>query len=378
LKGAEKIPWPALIGIIATVSVFAIAQGLTYPLLSFILERQGHSAAAIGLSAAMMPVGLVASSFLIPPAVARFGAGPVALVCAAAGGVTLAAIGWTQDIVAWFPLRFLTGAAIGPLYVMSEVWIIALSPPERRGRILGIYASAISAGFALGPFSLIVVGTEGWPPFLVGVGAFAGCFLCLLATLPRLPPVAPPGEQASVRGFVRLAPVLSLCVAACAAIEQLVFAMLPVYGLGHGVMSREMSAVQTVLITGSIVLQMPLGMAAERFGARRALVGCILGTGAGAFALPFAIGTPAVWPFVFVWGALAFGIYTLALAELGHRFSGAMLVAGNAAFALMWGLGGVAGPPAAGVAMDAIGVEGMPITIGVICFALAAVRIARR
>ena len=33
------------------------------------------------------------------------------------------------------------------------------------------------------------------------------------------------------------------------------------------------------------------------------------------------------------------------LIELGERFSGAMLVAGNAAFALMWGVGGIAVPP---------------------------------
>ena len=36
------IPWPAIAGIIATVSVFAISQGLTYPLLSVILERLGR------------------------------------------------------------------------------------------------------------------------------------------------------------------------------------------------------------------------------------------------------------------------------------------------------------------------------------------------
>jgi hypothetical protein len=39
-------------GIIATVTVFAVAQGLTYPLLSFILERQGTTPGLIGLSAA--------------------------------------------------------------------------------------------------------------------------------------------------------------------------------------------------------------------------------------------------------------------------------------------------------------------------------------
>ena len=34
-------PFATLAGIIATVSVFAISQGLSYPLLSFILQRQG-------------------------------------------------------------------------------------------------------------------------------------------------------------------------------------------------------------------------------------------------------------------------------------------------------------------------------------------------
>ena len=72
------IPWAALAGIIATVSVFAIAQGLSYPLLSFILERHGASSALIGLSAAMTPLGIIASAPLIPVLARRFGAGPTA------------------------------------------------------------------------------------------------------------------------------------------------------------------------------------------------------------------------------------------------------------------------------------------------------------
>ena len=54
--------WAAIAGIIATVTVFAVAQGLTYPLLSFILERQGTPSSLIGLSAAMTPLGFIISS----------------------------------------------------------------------------------------------------------------------------------------------------------------------------------------------------------------------------------------------------------------------------------------------------------------------------
>jgi hypothetical protein len=48
-------------------------------------------------------------------------------------------------------------------------------------------------------------------------------------------------------------------------------------------------------------------------------------------------------PMLFLWGAVAFGVYTVALAELGDRFSGSMLLAGNATFAMMWGIGGIVG-----------------------------------
>jgi len=67
----RPVPRSAIIGIIATVSIFAIAQGIPYPLLNFILERQGHSPSAIGPSAAMTPLGIIASSPFIPIMLAR-------------------------------------------------------------------------------------------------------------------------------------------------------------------------------------------------------------------------------------------------------------------------------------------------------------------
>ena len=60
-------------GIIATVTVFAAAQGLNYPLLSFILERQGTTPDLIGLSAAMTPLGFVVSAPFIPALARRIG-----------------------------------------------------------------------------------------------------------------------------------------------------------------------------------------------------------------------------------------------------------------------------------------------------------------
>jgi MFS family permease len=378
VAGVTETPWGALAGVIATVSVFAIAQGLTYPLLSFILERQGTSSALIGLSAAMTPSGMIASAPLIPLLARRFGAGATALTCAGLSAALLALLGWTQDLIAWFPLRFLLGAAVGPLYVLSEVWVIALAPSRRRGRVMGVYTAIIAGGFAAGPLSLILVGSQGWPPFLVGIAAFLFCGLCLASVLPRLPTVGDGGAEASVRSFLPHAPVLLLAVMVAAAFEQGALSLLPIYGLGHGLAEASMSALLAVLIAGNIALQVPLGLAADRLAPRSLLIACSVGVALGCLMLPFVIGTSLQWPLAFVWGALSYGIYTVALVELGERFSGSMLVAGNAAFAMTWGVGGLTGPPATGVVMDAIGIQGLPVTLGLLCFGLAAVALIRR
>lgn len=371
-------PWRPLAAVIATVSVYAIAQGLTYPLLSFILEAQGHSPAAIGLSAAMTPLGFICCAPFVPAISRRLGPGTTIVASALAAAVVLALIGWTHSLYPWFALRFLLGVIVLPLYIISEVWIIALAPPERRGRVMGIYTSVISGGFALGPLALTIVGTRGWPPFLIGIGAFAVCALCLVAVLSRMPRIDDGSRSASVRAFLPRAPVLLFAVFAVAAVEQACLSLLPVYGVAHGLGAREMSALISVWIAGNVALQVPIGLAVERWSSRSLLAASAAATAVCSALVPLTVGTEAIWPLMFLWGGALFGVYTAALIALGDNFSGSMLVAGNSAFALMWGIGGIAGPSTSGVVMQSVGVEGLPLFLGAVCLAVAAVRLASR
>jgi MFS family permease len=332
----------------------------------------------IGLSAAMTPIGFIVSSPLIPALARRFGAGRTALTCAALSAVVLALIGWTQNVYLWFPLRFLIGVVTNPLYVLSEIWVIALAPPARRGRIMGVYSTIISAGFAAGPLCLLAVGTQGWPPFLVGICAFVLCGICLASVLPRLPKVDEAGHQVSVLGFVPMAWLLLFAVIVAAGFEQGALALLPVYGTHYGITEARMSALLTAMIAGNIAMQVPLGLLAERLTARFVRLACIGVTVLGCVLLPLLIETPLIWPMIFIWGAVSYGIYTMSIIELGERFTGSTLVAGNAAFSLMWGVGGIAVPPLAGSVMDIMGAGGLPITLGLLCLALAVTSIAGR
>jgi MFS family permease len=374
----ERIPWAAMAGIIATVTVFAVAQGLTYPLLSFILERQGTTPGLIGLSAAMTPLGFIVSALFIPALARCIGGARLAILCSGLAALTLIAIGWSREVWIWMPLRFLLGFFANPLYVISETWLLSITPARRRGRIMGLYSSIVSGGFAIGPLSLGLVGTQGWPPFMVGIVAFLLCGLIVLAAVPHLPKMPHEGEATSVGGFFALAPLLLFAVFAAAALEQTLLSLFAVYGAALGSTEGRIASLITCFIAGNAVLQILLGRVAERFGSLRTMMLCALTSLGGCLLLPAIFESRLIWPLFFVWGGASFGIYTMSLIQLGERFTGQALIAGNAAFAFVWGIGGIVGSPATGLAMQVIGHQGLPSSLGLLCFVLAVLLVAER
>jgi MFS family permease len=365
-------------GIIATVTVFALAQGLTYPLLSFILERQGTTPGLIGLSAAMTPLGFIVSAPFVPALERRVGAARLAILCSILAALALIAIALTQEVWAWMPLRFLLGFFANPLYVISETWLITITPASRRGRIMGLYSSIVSGGFAIGPLSLGLVGTQGWPPFMIGIVAFPLCGLIVLAVVPRLPKMSHEGKAISVGGFFALAPLLLFAVFAAAVFEQVVISLFAVYGVALGSAEGRIASLIACFTAGNAVLQILLGRVAEQFGSTRPMLFCVLASLAGCLLLPSIFNSWLIWPLVFVWGGVSFGIYTMSLIQLGERFTGQALIAGNAAFAFVWGIGGIVGSPTTGLAMQLIGHRGLPSSLGLLCCLLAVFLMAER
>ena len=351
-------------------SVFAVAQGLTYPLLAFILERQGVPAILIGLNGAMLPLGIVCSAPLLPLVTKYLGAAWMAISAALLLAAMLGVIGVWHDLAVWFPARFLMGVAVNGLFVSSEMWVNVLAPPTRRGRIMGIFASVLSAGFALGPLLIVVTGTRGAAPFVVGIAIFALTALILFVARRGLPELHAEGDT-TIRTFLPLAPLLLLAVAITAAFDQGVLSLLPAYGKDFGVGEATMATALSILITGNILFQVPIGWLADRWSRHAtSMLLCAL-TVAGAALLPLVIGTTtSTLALFFVWGSTAWGVYTLALIELGDRFKGALLLSGNAAFSLMWGIGGVIGPPVYGAAMTWLGPHGLPLMLGATYFIL--------
>ena len=68
----------------------------------------------------------------------------------------------------------------------------------------------------------------------------------------------------------------------------------------------------------------------------------------------------ALWSVVVAWGGTMGATFTVGLTLVGERFRGVELVAANAVYSFLFGLGGLAGPLLAGAAMDRFGPPGFP------------------
>jgi MFS family permease len=354
-----------------SVALFAMAVGLSYPLFTLILQRQGIGATLVGANAAMTPLGSIIAAWVAPRFAARLGLLRCALLCPALAAIAIAYMGAWQNVWLWFPARLVIGLATGGFYIMTRACSHQLAAGTQRGRMIALYATVLSAGYALGPFGIALTAAEGWTPFILGMAVLLAATAVLLTGARGMPALAA-GPKTSLSQFIPGVPVLLFAAMAFGFFDRATQALLPAYGLHYGLGDRAMAVALGVFNAGNVVLQFPIGWLADRTPRRYVLTGCALATAVGCVALPGVVTTPFLWAALFVWGALAFGIATVSHAALGDYFSGHRLLAGTAALSVASGLGAIVGPPIVGSAIDASGPDGLPLSLA-LCTGLLAV-----
>ncbi len=370
--------WRNLAAACASITVFGLTFGMTYPLLSLILESRGVSTEMIGINSAMMPIGVLLFSSVIPVATRRFGARRVAVIAAVVTSMLILAYKVFDDLAAWFILRLIQGMSMSTLFVLSETWIVRFAGSEHRGKIVAIYGSILSASFGTGPALVGWLGIEGWLPFVIG--AVVILFGVIPLTLIEESETAQP-EESKISGFFEFASKASTLLAAVAAFaifDAATLSLLPVYGIQTGLTITTAATALTALVIGNVFLQFPIGWLADKFPHRFVLAGCALVTTAMLLVLPLVMATVWMWPVLVIAGATGYGVYTVALTSLGDRFEGGELVNGAASFAVMWGIGALFGATAGGWTMAGFGPHGLPVFIGFIYALLAAGLLMRK
>jgi MFS family permease len=239
----------------------------------------GTSDAAIGVIIASFAVTSLLFRPLAGWGVDRYGRRPFMLLGAATFAVASVAYGWTAGALSLVAVRLLHGAGMGLYPTAASAMVADLTPPHRRGEMLGLYGAAGSLALAVGPvLGAAVADRLGFTTLFWAAGAVAATAVLL---------IAPAGEtlrQPRRTGF-RAADVMSSAALVPSLIAMcLTFgygtqvAFLPLHADSHGLNPGVFFLVFAVLTT---IVRGPAGRLSDHRGrAPVAILGLLLAAGA--------------------------------------------------------------------------------------------------
>jgi MFS family permease len=156
-----------------------------------------------------------------------------ALICALASAAYLLA----GSVPALVAVRLLHGVGEGAVYTAGAAWLVALSPTERRGRVVGLYGISMWSGVTLGALlGTVTMRASGFPAVWLGGAVVTLIGLLLVATKER--PAQPQGSgPAAFFPATALAPGVALSLAALgyAALAAFVSLHMAERGMANGI-----------------------------------------------------------------------------------------------------------------------------------------------
>jgi MFS family permease len=352
----------------AVVSIWALLMGIAFLMLGAGLQGTllgvranlaGFPTTVTGIIMAGYFVGFLFGSTLTPRLVQRVGHirvfGAMASIASIAPLIHSVAV----EPIVWTLMRVLTGFAYASLYIVAESWLNDRSTNETRGQLLSVYMVIMLGAMAAGPLLLNTASPDGYVLFIVSA------VLVSLAVVPISLTAYPAPEfhaiaKLKLRQLMRISPLgVAGCILQGAAAGTMV-GLGAVYAQDSGLPLSEVALFVTAIILGGMILQWPIGHLSDRFDRRRVLTAATLASGAVAVAGALLGASDPMLLLVIGagMGGLSFPIYSLALAHTNDFLEPKQMVAASSGLLMASGIGGVAGPIAAGLAMTWVGPSG--------------------
>ncbi|MER9178042.1 MFS transporter [Mesorhizobium sp. M0955] len=261
------------IALILGVTMFGLAMGTTYPLLGLLLSDR-VSGALNGLNTAATGLGLMIGVLLLPGLGRRLGAGRTALAGVGLMAAALIALAFLRDFWPVFAARMILGCGAGLTFIVAETALNASAAPERRGLIMGIYTAANALGFVLGP-AMIALMPDRPARLLLGCAAIALMTLVPFAAVERpVSRLVVPGSARHIVSAITAFPLAFAFLFIASMIDAVAISLMPVIMLDRDFNVSQAVLLATVFPVGLVIGQPLIGLALDRAGRRRTVLGC--------------------------------------------------------------------------------------------------------
>lgn len=357
----------SLAAIIAAGFGVGLAFGIGAPLTSTTFEAWGQPNWLIGVAGAIPSLAVLMVLPFGPAWAARLGAVPAIVSGCMLTGAGFFALYLFQSPEAWLVIRFLMSAGLALPWLVGETWMNAVSVAETRGRAIALYAISFFLGFAAGPLILEYTGiTGGWPFFAGAAGSVLACVPIVIAGR-YAPDLTQEKETIGIWTAALIAPLGMAGGFLSGAVEMSYFSLLANVGLAAGMDSGTALRLIALLTIGGSFLQFGVGWLTDVMGRLTMLVGLCIAFVALTCALPWTLNTPLLaYASAFILGGVVLGFYTVGLTIIGDSVPARDLTSANAAFLVLYQVGGMVGPSMTGAAMSVAPVGGFVVALSAI------------
>ncbi|WP_137974601.1 MFS transporter [Pseudomonas sp. F(2018)] len=357
--------WGTYFAVTSAVIIVGLALGVTLPLVSLRLEGWGYGPFAIGVMAGMPAIGVLLGARLTGRLAGWFGTPLTLRLCLLASAVSVGLLAVLPYYPLWLLLRLLIGISLTVVFVLGESWINQLVEEHLRGRLVALYGTGFALSQLAGPLALSVIGSASDLGFWLSACLLVGGSLVLFGHggAPRVDAHSVSGR--GLLAFCRRLPAIAWAVVLFAAFEAMVLTLLPIYLLREGFAQETALLMASVVVVGDALLQLPIGLLADRVSRGLLFRACGVGLLLSSLAIPFLLHTPLIWPLLVLFGAAAGGLYTLSLILVGQFYRDDALVRANSHIALLWGVGCLLGPLSTGAASQWLSGHALPMLMAV-------------
>ncbi|MCA8909772.1 MAG: MFS transporter [Rhodospirillaceae bacterium] len=341
--------------------LYTIGNGLHSTVLGVRGDIEGWGSTLLGIIMAGFSIGYMAGTVLAPRAIRQ--SGHVRAFAAAASMLSIVTIAHAivVDPAVWFALRLVHGVCYAVLGLVAESWLNAAAAPGTRGRVFGLYAMLVLLSFMASQVLLVVADPSDFVLFaLVSILISASLVPLTLSGVdaPRDIPVS----RMSFRRVFEVSPVGAVGCFTSGVVFGASFSLCAVYARQVGMDQHGISLFMAGLYTGGMLMVWPIGWLSDRMDRRIVIAAAAILAGVLALVVALAGGSMGSWGLIIanmLFGTLMTPNYALCVAHSNDFVDRAELVGLAAALLMIYAVGQVLGPLAAGLLMDWTGPSGL-------------------
>ncbi len=347
--------------LLISVSILLTGQGLQGTLLPVRASLEAFSTVSIGAMAAAYFFGFTVGCLSGGELVRRVGHVRVFLAMSALASVAPLLHGLVVQTIVWDALRMLTGFCFAVLYVVIESWLNETSTNENRGIVFSAYAMITLTVLAAGQMMMLLYEPSGLQLFVIAsILVSISAVPVALSTSP--PPKQPLSVALDIRRLFQISPSGAIGCLVSGLANGAFWGLAPVFATQMGNDVSLAAWFMTAAVLGGAAGQWPLGALSDVIGRRKVLIGVsLLGAAAGSALFFHAPGLDFMSANILAacWGALAFPLYTIAVAYANDYADPGEYVTVSSGLLLMYGIGAIIGPFLASGLMTLEGARGL-------------------